>query len=119
MHLNIQLLRYGVTLGVIEPPAAIRSASFAAVIANPVHWQLASLPRALNVEDADRLLMPGRSTRDAQAREHGDCALGTGFGLRCGEIAHLNLNDIDPASWHTPMLQKGTKSLRQDAFHFP
>jgi site-specific recombinase XerD len=27
-----------------------------AVISNPVHWKLASLPRALNPDDADRLL---------------------------------------------------------------
>lgn len=89
----------------------------AAVIANPVHWRLATLPRALNVEDADRLLDAAAAARKMPKRTYAVVRLALDLGLRSGEIAHLNLNDID---WQAGTLMlRGTKSLRQDVLPLP
>lgn len=89
----------------------------AAVIANPVHWRLATLPRALNVEDADRLLDAAAAARKMPRRAYAIVRLALDLGLRSGEIAHLNLNDID---WQAGTLMlRGTKSLRQDVVPLP
>lgn len=89
-----------------------------AVILNPVHWKLASLPRALKPEEAERLL---NSFTAANLRfpKRGyaivRCALD--MGLRTGEIAHLMISDID---WRAgTVLLRGTKSLRQDILPLP
>lgn len=92
-------------------------ARLSAVITNPVHWRLASLPRALRPEDVDRLLSPpagrGRMPRRALAILH--CALD--MGLRAGEIAHLMIDDID---WRNGTVKLcGTKSLRVDLLPLP
>jgi site-specific recombinase XerD len=47
------------------------------VISNPVHWKLASLPRALRPDEADRLL---KSFAKARVRHRPLC---TGFGAPC------------------------------------
>lgn len=92
-------------------------ARLSAVITNPVHWRLASLPRALKPEDVERLLSPpaggGRLPRRALAILH--CALDVG--LRAGEIAHLMIEDID---WRNGTVGLcGTKSLRVDLLPLP
>lgn len=88
-----------------------------AVIATPVHWRLATLPRALNVEDADRLLGTAALARKTPKRAYAIVRLALDLGLRSGEIAHLNLNDID---WQAGSLMlRGTKSLRQDVIPLP
>jgi site-specific recombinase XerD len=89
----------------------------AAVISNPVHWKLASLPRALKPEEAERLL--NSFTADLRFPKRGyaivRCALD--MGLRAGEIAHLMISDID---WHAGTVTlRGTKSLRQDILPLP
>ena len=88
-----------------------------AVISNPVHWKLASLPRALKPEEAERLL--NSFTADLRFPKRGyaivRCALD--IGLRSGEIAHLMISDID---WHVgTVMLRGTKSLRQDILPLP
>jgi integrase len=89
----------------------------AAVIANPVHWRLATLPRALKVEEADQLLNAAASARKMPKRAYAIVRLALDLGLRSGEIAHLNLNDID---WQAGTLMlRGTKSLRQDVIPLP
>jgi len=88
-----------------------------AVIASPVHWRLATLPRALSVEDADRLLDAAAATRKMPKRAYALVRLALDLGLRSGEIAHLNLNDID---WQAGTLMlRGTKSQRQDVVPLP
>jgi len=88
-----------------------------AVIANPVHWRLATLPRALSVEDADRLLDAAAAARKMPKRAYAIARLALDLGLRSGEIAHLNLNDID---WQAGTLMlRGTKSQRQDVVPLP
>jgi len=89
----------------------------AAVIATPVHWRLATLPRALSVEDADRLMDASATARKMPKRAYVLVRLALDLGLRSGEIAHLNLNDID---WHAGTLMlRGTKSQRQDVLPLP
>lgn len=103
-------LRYRATCG-------DQVSKLAAVIANPVHWRLATLPRALNIEDADRLLDAAAAARKMPKRAYAIVRLALDLGLRCGEIAHLNLNDID---WQAGTLMlRGTKSLRQDMVPLP
>ena len=89
----------------------------AAVILNPVHWRLSTLPKALNVEDADRLLVAAAAARKMPKRAYAIVRLALDLGLRSGEIAHLNLNDID---WQAGTLMlRGTKSLRQEVVPLP
>ena len=89
----------------------------AAVILTPVHWRLSTLPKALNVEDADRLLVASAAARRMPKRAYAIVRLALDLGLRSGEIAHLNLTDID---WQAGTLMlRGTKSLRQDVVPLP
>ncbi len=88
-----------------------------AVITNPVHWKLASLPRALKPDEVERLL--NSFTADLRWPKRGyaivRCALD--MGLRSCEIAHLMLADID---WHAGTVTlRGTKSQRQDILPLP
>ena len=102
---------------VTAPACGDQVGKLAAVIANPVHWRLATLPRALNVEDTDRLLDAAAAARKMPKRAYAIVRLALDLGLRSGEIAHLNLNDID---WQAGTLMlRGTKSLRQDVVPLP
>lgn len=88
-----------------------------AVIANPVHWRLATLPRALSIEDADRLLGTAALARKTPKRAYAIVRLALDLGLRSGEIANLSINDVD---WQAGTLMlRGTKSLRQDVIPLP
>ncbi len=88
-----------------------------AVILNPVHWNLASLPRALKPEEVERLLNTITSARRWPKRGYAIVRCALDMGLRCGEIAHLMLEDID---WRAGTLTLcGTKSLRQDLLPLP
>jgi site-specific recombinase XerD len=88
-----------------------------AVILNPVHWKLASLPRALKPDEIERLL--NSFTAECRWPKRGyaivRCALD--MGLRSCEIANLKIGDID---WHIGTVTlRGTKSLRQDILPLP
>lgn len=88
-----------------------------AVILNPVHWKLASLPRALKPDEIELLL--NSFTDDLRWPKRGyaiiRCALD--MGLRSCEIANLKISDID---WRTGIVTlRGTKSLRQDILPLP
>jgi integrase len=91
-------------------------AGLSAAISSPVHWKLASLPRALKPDEVQRLLgaFPnGRWPRRGYAIVR--CALD--MGLRAGEIANLLIDDID---WREGTVTlKGTKSRRQDILPLP
>ena len=103
-------LRYRATCG-------DKVSKLAAVISNPVHWKLATLPRALNAEEADQLLDAAASAGKMPKRAYAIVRLALDLGLRSGEIAHLNLDDID---WQAgTLVLRGTKSLRQDVIPLP
>ena len=87
------------------------------VLSYPANWQLASLPKALNIAEIKRLVdslgSKGPSARRADATVR--CALD--LGLRSGEIATLALDDID---WHAGTLTlRKTKSRREDMLPLP
>lgn len=83
----------------------------------PANWQLASLPKALNRTEVERLLVSlsqaPRSPRRTAAVVR--CALD--LGLRSGEIAKLTLDDID---WLAGTITlRRTKSRREDVLPLP
>jgi site-specific recombinase XerD len=86
-------------------------------LANPANWSQASLPKSLRVEEVEQLLTSlGRTDpiglrADAMVR----CALD--LGLRIGEIARLNLDDID---WENGTITlRRTKGHRDDVMPLP
>lgn len=88
-----------------------------AVISNPVHWKLASLPRALKPEEADSLLDSFTANLRFPKRGYAIVRCALDMGLRSGEIAHLMISDID---WHAgTVMLRGTKSMRQDILPLP
>jgi site-specific recombinase XerD len=88
-----------------------------AVISNPVHWKLASLPRALKPEEVEHLLNSFTANVRLPKRGYAIVRCALDMGLRSGEIAHLMISDID---WHAGMVMlRGTKSLRQDIMPLP
>lgn len=89
-----------------------------AVIQNPVHWKLASLPRALTPDEIKRLLESFATTRYRwPKRSYAIIRCALDLGLRSGEIANLRISDID---WRAGTVTlKGTKSLRQDILPLP
>jgi site-specific recombinase XerD len=88
-----------------------------AVISNPVHWKLASLPRALKPEDVERLLNSFTPSLRLPKRGYAIVRCALDMGLRAGEIAHLMISDID---WRAgTVMLRGTKSLRQDMLPLP
>lgn len=112
-HLTATLrsyLRYRATCG--DPVGHLTS-----TILNPVHWKLASLPRALKPEEVDHLLESVVGARRWPKRNYAIVRCALDLGLRCGEIAHLLLDDID---WRTGTVTlRGTKSKRQDVLPLP
>ena len=88
-----------------------------AVITNPVHWRLASLPRALKPSEVDRLLRSFGTVRRSPKRGYGIVRCALDMGLRAGEIAHLMISDIDWAEGTVTL--RGTKSRRQDTLPLP
>ena len=61
----------------------------------PCPLALATLPKALNVEEADRLLDSAAEARKTPKRAYAIVRLALDLGLRSGGIANLNLDDVD------------------------
>lgn len=103
-------LRYRTTCG-------DQTGALLAVIQNPVHWNLATLPRALTPDEAERVLTSFTAACRWPKRGYAIVRCALDLGLRAGEIAHLKINDID---WRTGTITlRGTKSLRQDILPLP
>ena len=91
--------------------------SLLAVIASPVHWSMASLPRGLKPEEVDRLLSSFTSALPSPHRGYAVVRLALDLGLRGIEISRLQLADID---WRQGTVTlKHTKSRRQDLLPLP
>lgn len=87
------------------------------VISSPAQWSLASLPRAFTPEEVQRLMVHCNQTRSAPLRILAMVRLALDLGLRGGEIARLELTDID---WRaSTVMLKRTKSRRQDILPLP
>ena len=103
-------LRYRATCGDLV-------AELAAVIQNPVHWKLASLPRALKPDEIERLLESFSTKYRWPKRSYAIIRCALDLGLRSGEIANLKIRDID---WRAgTVMLKGTKTQRQDILPLP
>jgi integrase/recombinase XerC len=87
------------------------------VIASPAHWRLASLPRALKPDEVDRLLASFNSSVPSPKRGYAIVRCALDMGLRIGEVAGLQLRDIDWGAGTVTL--KHTKSLRQDILPLP
>lgn len=92
-------------------------AQLAAVIQNPVHWKLASLPRALSPDEIVRLLESFSTRYRWPKRSYAIIRCALDLGLRSGEIAGLKISDIDWCAGTVTL--KGTKTLRQDILPLP
>jgi len=91
--------------------------SLLAVIASPANWSMATLPRALAPAQAERVLNSFPSTLRSPKRGYAIVRLALDLGLRVGEIARLQLDDID---WRQGTVTlRHTKSLRQDVLPLP
>lgn len=87
------------------------------VIASPAHWGLASLPRALKVDDVKRLLDSFTSSLPFPKRGLAIVRCLLDMGLRCCEVALLQLSDIDWCAGTVTL--RHTKSRRQDILPLP
>jgi integrase len=86
-------------------------------ISSPAHWTLASLPRALTEQEVQRLMAHCEQTLSSPLRLLSMVRLALDLGLRSGEIAKLELCDID---WRNGTVKlKQTKSVRQDILPLP
>lgn len=84
--------------------------SLLGVIAKPAHWSLAALPRALSDAEASRLLSSFVASLPSPRRGYAMVRCALDMGLRCGEVAKLQLADID---WRNGTVTlRRTKSLR-------
>ena len=88
-----------------------------AVILNPVHWKLASLPRALKPDEIERLLNSFTAKWRWAKRGYAIVRCALDLGLRSCEIANLKIRDIDWCAGTVTL--RGTKSLRQDVLPLP
>lgn len=87
------------------------------VINSPAHWSLASLPCALDPAEVDLLLDSFISSLPSRRRGYAIVRCALDMGLRCSEVAKLELADID---WRAgTVMIKRTKSLRQDILPLP
>ena len=87
------------------------------VISSPAHWNLASLPQALKPDEVARLLASFTASLPSPKRGYAIVRCALDLGLRRGEIAKLQLTDID---WRNGTVTiKRTKALRQDTLPLP
>lgn len=94
-----------------------RVGALTAVISSPVRWKLATVPRALKPDEAERLLNSFTGDLRWPKRSYAIVRCALDMGLRSCEIAHLKIGDID---WRDGTVTlRGTKSLRQDILPLP
>jgi integrase/recombinase XerC len=87
------------------------------VITRPAHWSLASLPRALSDAEASRLLSSFVASLPSPRRGYAMVRCALDMGLRCSEVAKLQLADID---WRNGTVTlRRTKSRREDTLPLP
>ena len=88
-----------------------------AAITSPANWKLASLPRALKADETEVLLDSFCDNLYLPKRGYSIVRFALDMGLRCGEIAHLKISDIDWLKGTVTL--RGTKSLRQTILPLP
>ncbi|WP_072093693.1 site-specific integrase [Enterobacter kobei] len=89
-----------------------------AVLTNPVHWRLSSLPKSLSIKDIEQLLNSlGQANNPIGLRADAMVRCALDLGLRVSEITHLSLDDID---WEAGTITlRRTKGHRDDVMPLP
>lgn len=75
-------------------------------------WRLASLPKALEPDQVDRLLRPGDQRSAAGLRDTAIVRLLVRLGLRAGDVAALELDDLDWRAGEIVVCGKGKRESR-------
>jgi site-specific recombinase XerD len=88
----------------------------AASVPSVANWRLSNLPQFLKPEEVKRLLTSCNRTTPAGRRDYAVLLLLARLGLRGGEVAHMELDDID---WENGELIVRGKSFRQDRLPIP
>jgi len=91
--------------------------SATAMIPRPPNWSAANLPQILNREDLNLFLSVFDRSSAIGKRDYAMVRSLTDLGLRCCEVADMQLNAID---WHNGVLHlTKTKSRREDSLPIP
>jgi site-specific recombinase XerD len=92
------------------------STDLAASVPSVANWRLSDLPKSLEPEQVKRLLKSCNRATPAGRRDYAILLLLARLGLRGGEVAHMELDDID---WENGELMVRGKSFRQDRLPIP
>jgi len=88
----------------------------AASVPSVANWQLSNLPESLEPEQVRRLLTSCNRATPAGRRDYAILLLLARLGLRGGEVAHMELDDLD---WENGELMVRGKSIREDRLPIP
>lgn len=92
------------------------SADLAASVPSVANWRQSTLPKFLEPEQVECLLKACNRTSPAGRRDYAVLLLLARLGLRAGEVAHMELDDID---WESGELMVRGKSIRNDRLPIP
>jgi site-specific recombinase XerD len=92
------------------------AADLAASVPTVANWQQSTLPKFLEPEQVERLIQVCSRTTPAGRRDYAVLLLLARLGLRAGEVAHMELDDID---WENGELMVRGKSVRNDRLPIP
>ncbi|MGH9290200.1 MAG: tyrosine-type recombinase/integrase [Acidimicrobiales bacterium] len=92
------------------------SMSLASAVPSVANWSLAGLPRAMSSAELSRLLRSRYRRRAVGRRDFAILTLCSRLGLRAGEVARLELGDID---WRQGELVVRGKGARRDRLPLP
>lgn len=81
-----------------------------AAIPRVAHWRLAVLPRSLAPDDVERVIASCDTASSVGRRDRAILLLLARLGLRAGDVAHLQLRDID---WQEAWIHVRGKSRRE------
>ena len=90
--------------------------NLAASVPTVANWQQSTLPKFLELEQVERLLKACNRATPAGRRDYAVLLLLARLGLRAGEVAHMELDDID---WENGELMVRGKSVRNDRLPIP
>jgi site-specific recombinase XerD len=92
------------------------SKDLAASVPSVANWRLSDLPKSLEPDEVERLLKACNRATPAGRRDYAVLLLLARLGLRGGEVAHMELDDLD---WENGELMVRGKSLRHDRLPIP
>jgi len=90
--------------------------NLAAAVPSVANWRMAELPRFLEPDQVEKLLNTCPRNTPRGRRDYAILLLLARLGLRAGEVAHLNLEDLD---WNSGEVLIRGKSSRDDCLPLP